>query len=362
MWAEVCVHAQSMRLDQAITDFLSGYFSTHRRAKKTEAAYSSDLMQFRDFLGGEFDLLSLGGAVVEGWAAHLRQEGYSPASSRRKVVVLKVFCSYWVRKGALPESPFWRVKLSLGRVEQLPRALTEREMRALLGRARRNYLTVSTGEDGSETMQQIRKLKALSRRHYRALRDLALVDLLFATGMRVGEVSALDVKDYFMKEAVFRVQGKGGRDRLAFAVDEETVRIQRAHLDARGRIKTESPALFVNASGGRLSTQGMTNVIARLRREARIRRHVTPHMLRHTVATLLLRNGVDIRVVQEFLGHASIATTQRYTHVTKEHMVRVLRKRHPSLNLRTRSYRYKGHNLMEVLGSITTTESLADSH
>jgi integrase/recombinase XerD len=167
------------------------------------------------------------------------------------------------------------------------------------------------------------------------------------------------VRDYFTREAVFRVQGKGGRDRLAFVVDEQTVQIQRAHVEARSRVGTDSPALFLNASGGRLSTQGITNVIARLRREARIRRHVTPHMLRHTVATLLLRNGVDIRVVQEFLGHASIATTQRYTHVSKEHMVRVLRKRHPSLNLRAKSYR--GHNLMEVLGSITMTKSSADS-
>jgi site-specific recombinase XerD len=326
-----------MRLDQAITEFLSGYFSTHRRAKKTEAAYSSDLMQFRDFLGGEFNLLSLGGAVVEGWAAHLRQEGYSPASSRRKVVVLKVFCSYWVRKGVLSESPFWRVKLSLGRVEQLPRALTEREMRALLSRARRNHLEVEAGDQTA--MSPSPRILTASSSYYRAQRDLALVDLLFATGMRVGEASALDLRDFFVREGAFRVQGKGGRDRLAFAVDEETVRIQRAHLDARGRIKTETQALFVNALGGRLSTQGITNVIARLRREARIKRHVTPHMLRHTVATLLLRNGVDIRVVQEFLGHASIATTQRYTHITKEHLVRVLRKRHPSLNLRASTRR-----------------------
>jgi site-specific recombinase XerD len=99
------------------------------------------------------------------------------------------------------------------------------------------------------------------------------------------------------------------------------------------RVKTESLALFVNAAGGRLSTQGITKIIARLRREARIKRHITPHMLRHTVATLLLRNGADIRVVQEFLGHTSIVTTQRYTHITKDHMVRVLRKRHPSLKL-----------------------------
>lgn len=346
-----------MRLDEANAEFLSGYFSTHRRRKKTEAAYRSDLAQFRAFAGADFSLRSLDGSVIEHWAGYLREEKYSPASIRRKVVVLKVFCGYWVRKGVLPESPFWRVKLSFGRIEQLPRALTEREMRSLLRRAWRNYLTVSTAPEESDAMTQTGKRKASSR-YYRALRDLALVDLLFATGMRVGEVSALDAIDYFIREAVFRVQGKGGRDRLAFVVDEQTVQIQRAHMEARARIATGSPALFVNAAGGRLSTQGITNVIARLRREARIRRHVTPHMLRHTVATLLLRNGVDIRVVQEFLGHASIATTQRYTHVTKEHMVRVLRKRHPSLSLRTGSY--KGRKLMEVLGSMTTKRS-ADS-
>lgn len=324
-----------MRLDRAITEFLDGYFSTHRRSKKTEAAYSSDLAQFLAFLGAEFDLLSLSASAVERWAAHLRREGYAPASSRRKIVVLKVFCSYWVRKGVLQESPFWRVRLSFGRVEQLPRALSEREMRALLTRARRDYANMGCNPDGEGIAKDL-SAQAASR-GYRALRDLALIDLLFATGMRVGEVSALDVRDFFPKEAAFRVHGKGGRDRLAFIVDEETVRVQRAHLEARARRASGSTALFLNASGKRLSTQGITNVLARLRRGARIRRHVTPHMLRHTVATLLLRNGVDIRVVQEFLGHASIATTQRYTHITKEHMVRVLRRRHPSLGLRARA-------------------------
>jgi integrase/recombinase XerD len=347
-----------MRLNDASVEFLSGYFSTNRRGKKTEAAYRSDLAQFQTFAGEDFGLQLLDSSIIERWAAYLRQVKYSPASIRRKIVVLKVFCSYWVRKGVLSESPFWRVKLGFGRIEQLPRALTEREIRSLLGRAWRNYLTASTGQDESKVTTHSVKRKA-SCRSYRALRDLALVDILFATGMRVGEVSALDIRDYFIREAVFRVQGKGGRDRLAFVVDEQTVQIQRAHMEARMQITTDSPALFVNASGGRLSTQGMTNVIAQLRREARIRRHVTPHMLRHTVATLLLRNGVDIRVVQEFLGHASIATTQRYTHVTKEHMVRVLRKRHPSLNLRTRAY--KGRNLMEVLGLITMPKSSGDS-
>jgi integrase/recombinase XerD len=323
-----------MQLNQASSEFLRGYFSTHERRKKTEDAYRSDLAQFGAFASEGLILSALDGSLIERWAAHLRQEDYSPASIRRKMVVLKVFCSYWVRKGDLKESPFWRVKLSIGRVEQLPRALTEREVRALLRRAWLDYSTTSDiPSKPANTSQSSLKSKAASS-DYRTLRDLALIDLLFATGMRVGEASTLDIRDYFVREAAFRVQGKGGRDRLAFIVDEETVRIQRAHLEARKSIKTESSALFINASCRRLSTQGMTNVIARLRKGARIKRHVTPHMLRHTVATLLLRNGLDIRVVQEFLGHASIATTQRYTHVTKEHMVRELRKRHPSFRLR----------------------------
>jgi len=155
--------------------------------------------------------------------------------------------------------------------------------------------------------------------------------------MRVGEVSGLNLRDFAVAESVFTVRGKGGRDRLAFVVDEQTVRIQREHIEARSRLVSESPALFLNASGERLSTQGIANIIAQFRKDAGIERHITPHMLRHTVATLLLRNGVDIRIVQEFLGHASIATTQRYTHVTKDHLVRVLREHHPSFGIRKAS-------------------------
>jgi len=232
----------------------------------------------------------------------------------------------------MSESPFWRVKLSFGRVAQLPRALSESEMRGLLAQATQDQSLVSIARKGSVLATGRR-----SSRTYRALRNLALVDLLFATGMRVGEVSSLNLADFVVAESFFRVRGKGGRDRLAFVVDEQTVRIQREHIEARSKLTANSPALFLNSSGERLSTQGMANIIAQFRKDAGIERHITPHMLRHTVATLLLRNGVDIRIVQEFLGHASIATTQRYTHVTKEHLVRVLRERHPSLAIRTAS-------------------------
>jgi integrase/recombinase XerD len=335
--AKVCHYAECvcvMQMNQASDEFLKGYFSTHERSKKTKDAYCSDLTQFLSFAGEDMGLLSLSSVVIENWAAHLQQEGYSPTSIRRKIVVLRVFCSYWVRKGGLTESPFWRVKFSLGRIEKLPRTLTEDEVRSLLYQAQHNHSIVKASQNVIEIA--VDQLSQVSPSTYRELRNLALIDILFATGMRVGEVSALDVQDYLVKEAIFKVKGKGGRNRLAFIVDEETLRVQRAHIETRKRIESKSPALFLNASGERLSTQGIANVIAQLRQDAGIDRHITPHMLRHTVATLMLRNGVDIRVVQEFLGHASIATTQRYTHITKEHLVGVLRKYHPSFGVRSR--------------------------
>jgi integrase/recombinase XerD len=321
-----------MLLNQAIDDFFDGYFSTHERSSKTKGAYRSDLDQVATYAQRDFDLLSLTPTFIESWAADLRLKKYSPASMKRKMVVLKVFCSYWVRKGTLSESPFWRVKLSFGRIKQLPRSLTDAEISGLFAQAEQNHSAQKIPRKGSVLAKGRDTLRS-----YRGIRNFALVDLLFATGMRVGEVSSLNLSDFVIAESFFRVKGKGGRDRLAFVVDEQTVRIQRDHLDARSKLSSSCTALFLNAQGERLSTQGIANIIGQFRKDAGIERHITPHMLRHTVATLLLRNGVDIRVVQEFLGHASIATTQRYTHVTKEHLVNVLRERHPSLAIKRAS-------------------------
>ncbi len=321
-----------MQISQASIEFVKGYFSTHERSEKTKTAYLSDISQFQDFVGNDLGLLLLSGNHIERWAAELREKGYAPASIRRKIVVLKVFCSYWVRNGVMPESPFWRVKISYGRIEQLPRALTEVEMKGLLIQAKQDHsITKNKKKDIKKSLNQMPKASA---QDYRFLRNLALLELLFATGMRVGEVSSIDIKDFFLEEALFKIKGKGGRERLAFIVDEITLQILREYLEARMKIETESSALFLNAAGNRLSTQGIAKIITQLREDGGIKRNVTPHMLRHTVATLLLRNGVDIRVVQEFLGHASIATTQRYVHIVKEHMISELRNRHPSLNLR----------------------------
>ena len=322
-----------MLLAQAIDEFFNGYFSTHERSMKTRVAYRSDLAQVAAYAGRDFILGSLDPLFIEKWAADLRTKKYSPASMRRKMAVLKVFCSYWVRKGVLSESPFWRVKLSFGRITQLPRSLNESEIRGLLVQAKQSQSAAKVPRKANVLAKA--KAQTILLQQYRPLRNLALVDLLFATGMRVGEVSGLNFEDFLLSEGALRVKGKGGRDRLAFVVDEQSLRIQREHVEMRSHLTSKSQALFLNAMCERLSTQGIANIISQFRRDAGIERHITPHMLRHTVATLLLRNGVDIRVVQEFLGHASIATTQRYTHITKDHLVRVLRERHPSLALRS---------------------------
>jgi integrase/recombinase XerD len=319
-----------MTLQQAKAEFLSGYFSTHRRAEKTRTAYSSDLKQFETFAGPARTLESFSGSTIEEWAADLRNHDYAPASMRRKMAALKVFCAYWVRRGVMSQSPFWQVKLSFGPIEQLPRTLTVSETRALLAEARKNYVAVTTSLDAAHPVDCNGRLKYA----YRTLRNSALVDLLFATGVRVGEVATLDLADYVVKESAFKIHGKGGRDRLAFAVDKTTRQIQQTHVALRMRIASPTSALFLNVSGNRLSTQGIAAIISRLCKNGGIERRVTPHMLRHTVATLLLRNGADVRVVQEFLGHSSIATTQRYTHISKNHLIGVLQKRHPSLGLR----------------------------
>lgn len=324
-----------MQIKQACFEFLRGYFSTHERSKKTKSAYCSDINQFQEFIGSEFNIQNLKGGHIENWAAHLKEKNLSPASIRRKIIVLKVFCSYWVRNGILHESPFWRVKISYGRVEQLPRTLTEIEMKRIFSQAYENFSFTNRKNDKQDKNFDA-GLKSSSR-NYRTLRNLALLEIMFATGMRVGEVSSLNIKDFHSEEAAIIINGKGGRERLAFIIDEITIHIMREYLEVRTEIKTENPALFLNPVGKRLSTQGIAKVIAQLRENGGVKRNVTPHMLRHTVATLLMRNGVDIRIVQEFLGHASIATTQRYVHVVKEHMIRELRNRHPSLKLRAKT-------------------------
>jgi site-specific recombinase XerD len=165
------------------------------------------------------------------------------------------------------------------------------------------------------------------------LRNIAALEILFATGMRVGELVNLALQDWREDERTFVVRGKGSRQRLAFLPDDRSLKAVELYMTCRRAMDLGHDALFVNFTGKQISTQGISRVVAETATSAEVAQRVTPHMIRHTVATLLLRYGADIRIVQEVLGHSSIATTQRYTHVSKDHLFTALRSQHPNHHL-----------------------------
>jgi integrase/recombinase XerD len=308
-----------MLLKEATRLFVDGYFATCHRSDKTKAAYGVDTDQFVASQPSDANLCAITPEGIESWALELRGKGYAPRSLRRKVASVRVFFNYCVRRRLIERSPLWQVRLDLGRPEPLTRTLSFAEIGSMLAAARAKAAYV---QRGSPTKQRL----------LIALRNRALIEVMFATGMRVGEVASIRLADLFSDQQTLLVSGKGGRQRLAFLLDDLSRASLREYLDLRAQVvESTTAALFVNASLARLSTQGISDVIAQLAEEARIGRAVTPHMIRHTAATLLLRNGADIRVVQEFLGHTSISTTQRYTHVSKEHLLATLSATHPSM-------------------------------
>ena len=310
-----------MHFGDAVDAFLSGYFSTCRRSPKTQAAYHTDLAQLRAYIGSSETLTNIGSDALERWANELRSDGYASVSIRRKFATTRVFFSYWVRKEIIDKSPLWKIRLDLGRERLLPRSLAPSDAKRLMERV---WQDVELCPPAICTPAEPRFLR---------LRNAAALEILFATGIRVGELVSLSLTDWQEDDKSFLIKGKGSRQRLAFLPDDRSVQAVRMYLECRRAIKLSHEALLLNASGQRISTQGIARTISDTAKLAGVSIRVTPHMIRHTVATLLLRYGADIRIVQEVLGHASIATTQRYTHVSKEHMLTALRLRHPNHHL-----------------------------
>lgn len=322
-----------MRLSEAVAEFHRGYFSTHRRSPRTQKAYAIDLEQFESWLADDRSLLAVTPDDLERWAAELKRRDYASSSIRRKFATLRVFLSYWVRKGVLERSPLWMIRLDLAPQRTLTRVLAVEEMRRLLEVVHRQAeATEATSSRASAHPSSGNGRAALhpSDKAFLAVRNVALIEVLFATGIRVGELVALRLCDYRDSESSLLIHGKGSRQRLAFLPDRRSRRAFRRYETLRRRLPVRHQKLFVNTRGGELSAQGVAAVLARTATEADIPRRITPHMLRHTVATFLLRNGANLRVVQEFLGHSSITTTERYTQVCREDLESALRVHHPN--------------------------------
>lgn len=310
-----------MFIRKAIEQFTVFYFSTCELSEKTYQAYTGDLVQFQMFLDKNIKLSSITPEIIEDWAYDLKDKKYKPATIQRKLTSLKVFFNYWARKKKISNSPFWKLKINFGNSQALPKVLTHNEVERLLQVARREFSAFDY-EDISQVGFG-----------FLALRNLAIVETMFSTGMRVGEIVALNIEDFNSSDRSFLISGKGNKQRMGFVIDDYNFNILECYYNKLQKILPKSKALFVNVFRHRISTQGVANVVAKLSKKALIEKHITPHMIRHTSATMFLQNGADIRVVQEFLGHSSITTTQRYTHISKEHLISQLESFHPALKV-----------------------------
>lgn len=285
-----------MELRAAAEEFLRYCAVERQLSEHTLQAYACDVADLQRWLPR--------GAVVsdvttETLKAYLEalvgERKLAPASIRRRFACFRGFFGRLCERGHASD-PFVGWRLKLPRRKRLPRALSREETCVLLAR-----------------------LHGASGRLFAGNATLRVaVSLMVATGMRVGELCKLRVDDMAPDAAALRVHGKGARDRIAYIADAAFRAELRALVDERRRAGGGATPLFVNRHGARMKPQSIRTRLHRAAREAGLPRRITPHMLRHTAATLLIETGVDIRVVQRLLGHSSIATTEIYTHVSDE--------------------------------------------
>lgn len=294
------------KMNEQLERYLT-YMRTARSASPyTIKNYRTDIKQFVEYCA-ERGVTSLDGidrSLLRSYLAELDECGYVKASVARRIAELRSFGRFLVQDGVLARNPFRLV--SAPRVPKLlPNYLTVREVQALL--ATPNVDTPA------------------------GMRDRAILEVLYASGFRVSELAGLDLRDLDLGQAQIRAVGKGSKERIGL-LGQPAVRAVRAYLQVtRPALVGKQPtaALWLNQRGGRLTVRGIANIVAEAGVKAGIATRVSPHILRHSFATHLLDGGADLRVVQELLGHANLATTQIYTHVSQVRAREVYVRAHP---------------------------------
>jgi integrase/recombinase XerD len=300
----------STRFEHLLLDFLAYLEFERGLSRNTLEAYRSDLLQFGRFLAErDVSAVDAGAADVSDFltrlaAGHADYRPSSPATIHRKSACLRSFYRHLRREGIRESDP--TATLSAPRKNRkLPQVLTRGEVERLLSQPR--------GTDPT------------------ALRDRALLELMYASGLRASEATGLEVEDVDIDERVLRARGKGSKERMV-PVGGAAARAVGLYLQrGRGSLVKGSPepALFVNFRGARLTRQGLYKIVRRHAMTAGLADRMSPHTLRHTFATHLLAGGCDLRAVQEMLGHADVSTTQLYTHLSSERLKDVYFRAHP---------------------------------
>lgn len=291
-------------MQQSLDAFLR-YLDRQRNASPhTLRAYAHDLEQFaahlREELGRDARPQDVDHLLIRAFLARLHRAGLKKTSSARKLATLRTFFRFLCREGVLKRNPA-RALLSPKVERRIPTHLEEVEIDALLD--------VPGESDG-------------------VLRARAILELLYATGIRCAELVGLDLTEVDLDARMVRVLGKGRKERV-IPFGSRAQEALEAYFPARLRARPHSDALFVNNRGGRLTDRSIRHLLSHRIRQLAMARRVSPHTLRHSFATHLLERGADLRAIQELLGHASLSTTQRYTHVNAKQIIDIYRKTHP---------------------------------
>jgi len=289
-----------------VNEFIN-YLAVERGlAQNTLESYGRDLRQFQTFLqSGQLDFIKDSNRnTIINYLSNLQSKGRAVSTISRNLAAIKSFYQYLVRERYLEKDP--AAHLESPKLEKkLPKILSITEVEELLKQPNTFFPA--------------------------GLRDKAMLELLYATGIRVSELIALNISDVNLDMGYIKCFGKGSKERIV-PLGSIAAKCVQEYIQ-RGRQKLvrtyEEASLFVNHHGNRLTRQGFWKIIKKYASEASINKDITPHTLRHSFATHLLENGADLRSVQEMLGHADISTTQIYTHVTKNHLKEVYDKSHP---------------------------------
>ncbi len=302
-------------IDKAIQEYL--YFCTNQRRldEKTIRAYANDLLQFKAFCQEES--LMVPRKTLESYVIGLHQR-YKQKTVKRKIASLKAFYNYLEMEEKIEANPLRRIRMDFREEKVLPRTIPAVQVEQLL------MFMYSLQNDKDLTPWQRKNVE----------RDLAVVELLFATGLRISELCHLRPDRVDLEQGILCIRGKGSKERyiqIANTAVLHQVKKYRAHW--RKEIQAEQ-FFFLNRYGKRYSEQSARKMIKKYARQAGICLNITPHMFRHTFATLLLEEDVDIRYIQKMLGHSSILTTQIYTEVASRKQMEILKTKHPRNRMR----------------------------
>jgi tyrosine recombinase XerC len=291
-------------LKKAIAGFRRHLERERNASPHTVRAYIDDLGQFvthlRLELGREPRPRDVDVMLLRGFLARLHREGLKKSSAARKLASLRTFFRYLCREGILEANPA-RALLSPRLERRIPAHLDEADVGRLLA--------VSGDRDAD-------------------VRARAILELLYATGIRCAELVGLDLPEVDLEARFVRVLGKGQKERLVpFGAPAE--KALRAYLPVRASCRPRTDALLVNARGGRLTDRSVRSIVQRRVVQAAVAQRISPHSLRHSFATHLLERGADLRSIQELLGHARLSTTQKYTHLDARHILEIYSKTHP---------------------------------